>query len=180
MEILKYFLPAVAIYAIVKPQNTQEQGSGAKIGAASIEDEVTEMTPFFDVYKTLPRDGKAGKFADELQAAKKRAGVYAIQENGRIVYIGSSKTQLYKTITRHFHYWKHESRQVTYDATTARYKVAIFYIRPEAASFLECEYITEAEPRDNQNKCLSHWLTSYEEFKEAEKERQRASNEVPF
>lgn len=181
MEILKYILPAVAIYAIIKPSNTPppENGKAAKIGEIDIEDEVTEYVKPFDIYKVKPQNGKAGKFADELQDAKKRAGVYAILENSKIVYIGHSRTQLYKTITRHFHEWRHEGRQVTYDPNAARYRVAIFYTRPEVASLLECYYIDSQSPRDNYEKCEGGFF-SYEDFLQMEEDNRRRDEEVPF
>jgi len=37
---------------------------------------------------------------------KRSCGVYAIKENGRVAYVGSSRQRLYDTITRHFQQWK--------------------------------------------------------------------------
>jgi hypothetical protein len=41
-----------------------------------------------------------------LRAYKSACGVYAIKESGQVVYVGSSRKQLYDTITRHFQTWK--------------------------------------------------------------------------
>lgn len=61
------------------------------------------------VYKRLPKRGKRGK--TNLLPYKGKKGVYKIFENTKLVYVGSSASDLYKTISRHFQKWK-DSRQL--------------------------------------------------------------------
>lgn len=55
--------------------------------------------------------GKDGDpWPEWLRAFKRACGVYVIKQNGRVVYVGSSRKRLYDTVTRHFQQWKRTPR----------------------------------------------------------------------
>ncbi|MDR1552567.1 MAG: GIY-YIG nuclease family protein [Prevotellaceae bacterium] len=105
------------------------------------------------VYKFLPpyqKDGKA-TFRESLN----RTGVYIIKENEKIVYIGYSGYNLYKTMYRHFQSWNHKFQDVvSYKSTLNRkkYTVRIVYCTKKQAYVLEKKLIQKYKPRDNELK----------------------------
>jgi hypothetical protein len=172
-DFYKYILTIPALYLLLRPNkdNTQSQ----KIGKTfDIEKEVINRTGLFNVYEKKPSEGKNGKFSEELKNAKNKAGVYLISLGRKIIYIGHSSTNLYKTITRHFHEWKHEGRQVSYDPTKGNYKIQILYTSGKAAPQLECYLISNFKPVDNDSKC-KNWNLKYAENILTEEEE-----EAPF
>jgi hypothetical protein len=60
-------------------------------------------TKFFPVYSELPTKNRKGK--TNLGFCKGKSGVYLIKEDGVLVYVGFSGSDLYKTILRHFSWW---------------------------------------------------------------------------
>jgi hypothetical protein len=80
-----------------------------------------------------------------------KTGVYLIKENGKIVYIGYSQYDLYKTMYRHFQQWNHTGQEVvSYNAQgNDNYTVRIVYCTPDQASRLEKYLISKHKPRDN-------------------------------
>jgi len=83
--------------------------------------------------------------------AKDKSGVYFIKENGRLVYIGHSGYNLYKTITRHFQQWDNRQQRVTYTPGAANYQVKAILTSPTEAPILEDQLIKKFNPRDNSN-----------------------------
>lgn len=82
-------------------------------------------------------------------------GVYLIKENGKLVYIGMSQSNVYKTMYRHFQSWD-DNRQirVTYKDKMKRndYTARVVYCTAAQAARLEAGLILKHRPRDNENK----------------------------
>jgi len=93
---------------------------------------------------------------------KRSCGVYAIKENGRVVYVGSSRQRLYDTITRHFQRWRRSKKfwRGQYGKGGAGHDPGITYARAKCQiAVMTCacgdELVQEARliekfrPRDN-------------------------------
>lgn len=82
-----------------------------------------------------------------------KAGVYFIQENNKITYVGYSGYNLYKTMYRHFQQWNHRTQiVVSYkNKTRNNYKVRVILCTPNQAQRLELYFINKLKPRDNSN-----------------------------
>lgn len=129
---------------------------------------------FIPVFKQLPRDGGT-KF--NLGFTKGKSGVYIIKENGKIVYIGYSYSNLYKTITRHFQNWNHRyQRVVTYAnlVHSNRYTIRVVFTSPNKAKKLEEALTTKYQPRDNDQIVFPE---EYEEEEEIIKEHKKVVKE---
>jgi excinuclease UvrABC nuclease subunit len=87
-----------------------------------------------------------------LAKFKGKSGVYIIYERGKLVYVGQSGYDLYKTISRHFQSWK-DFRQVraTYPQSKT-IKVRIFLCSKKKAMSLEKKLIAKYNPRDCSHK----------------------------
>ena len=96
----------------------------------------------------------------------RKAGVYLIKENSKLVYIGMSVTDVYKTMYRHFQTWndRQQPERVTYKSDLKRnnYTVRIIYCTSKQASALETALIIKHKPRDNENKYNNYKLNSYD------------------
>jgi len=114
---------------------------------------------------------------------KQRAGVYIIKENNKIVYIGHSQGNLYKTLYRHFQAWNHKSQEViTYQSRLKKHKYTvrvIFTTAPQAIR-LERYLVIKYRPRDNDLKYENYQL-NFHDNKTAETYNQTPiTTEVPF
>ncbi|MCX6252270.1 MAG: GIY-YIG nuclease family protein [Bacteroidetes bacterium] len=92
---------------------------------------------------------------------RKRSGIYIIKENDKIVYVGSSRTNLYRTLYRHFEHWKHRTQEVvTYvnKMNRQRYTVRIVLCTAVQAIRLERALVIRHKPRDNENKFKQYTL----------------------
>ena len=103
--------------------------------------------------KFLPPYTKAGKttFPHTLN----KSGVYVIQEDAKIVYVGYSGKNLYRTMYRHFQVWNHRGQDVvTYVNSLHRkkYTVRVVLCTVKQADALEKGLIMKHRPRDNENK----------------------------
>jgi excinuclease UvrABC nuclease subunit len=90
-----------------------------------------------------------------------KSGVYLIKENGRLVYVGVSLTNLYRTMYRHFEQWNHSGQGVTtYYGKMKKndYTVRVILCSKAQASRLEKALIKKHRPRDNENKYKSYEL----------------------
>ena len=102
-----------------------------------------------------------------LIAGKKQTGVYFIKSDrsNKIVYIGYSESQLYRTIFRHFEKWtdiqKAEKTRFTYAKTG--YKVRVIFTSPGRAATLEKYLILKLKPRDNELKYENYLTPAQEE-----------------
>lgn len=85
---------------------------------------------------------------------RKRSGVYFIKKDGKIVYVGYSAGQLYKTLYRHFQAWNHPfQRVVTYKGQDrSRFSVRVILCTGTRAERLESYFIKTLEPIDNPDK----------------------------
>lgn len=82
--------------------------------------------------------------------AYKKSGVYLIKKNNRVVYVGFSRSNLYKTMARHFQRWRHPYQDVvTYSANDPGIKVRILFCSPSQALRLEKYLIQKLKPADN-------------------------------
>lgn len=105
------------------------------------------------VYKFLPPYDEKGKCT--FRAAKERPGVYIIKEDSKIVYVGKSGYNLYKTMYRHFQSWHHSQQDVvSYKNRLSRhrYTVRVVYTTANQANALEEALILKYKPRDNDQK----------------------------
>lgn len=76
------------------------------------------------------------------------AGVYLIKnKNGKIVYVGHSQSNLYKTMYRHFQEWKDKQYRATYPKLG--YTVRVVKTTPKQAVLLESLLIEKHKPKDN-------------------------------
>jgi Uri superfamily endonuclease len=97
----------------------------------------------------------------QMEWAKNKSGVYFIKENGRLVYIGHSGYNLYKTITRHFQQWDQRQYRVTYIPGAAKYQVKAILTSPAEAPTLEEKLINQYKPRDNKNQVNIEYEVNY-------------------
>lgn len=87
-------------------------------------------------------------------------GVYLIREDGVLVYVGMSKSNVYQTLYRHFERWN-DGRGVartiypSAEADGNRFQVSIITTTEEYAPILERELIRKWLPRDNKQKYKS-------------------------
>jgi hypothetical protein len=114
---------------------------------------------------TYRRIGASGEpYPEWVRALKSKAGVYVIREldgrgNAEIAYVGSSRTQLYATLTRHFQFWRRHKGfwrgqygeghdpGLTYERD--RVEVAVRITSPSKALDEEYRLIRLLKPRDN-------------------------------
>ena len=85
----------------------------------------------------------------------KESGVYLIKEDDKVVYIGHSEVNLYKTMYRHFQYWNHKGQDVVSYRSNLKhlkYTVRVVLTPPKKARVLEKALIKKHNPRDNQMK----------------------------
>ena len=110
-------------------------------------------TGFRPPYKKTSSGANLKVNIPHLRETKNQAGVYIIKskKTDKIIYIGFSKTQLYKTLTRHFQTWN-DSLQDRYVYNKNKYLVRVIYTTPARASILETYLIKKYMPRDNKDK----------------------------
>lgn len=87
-----------------------------------------------------------------LKFPAQKSGVYLIKENTKIVYIGSSRKNLYKTLFRHFENWNHKAQEVTnYNTNIKKYTYRAVFCSAIQAHILEKVLIKKMNPRDNKH-----------------------------
>lgn len=100
---------------------------------------------------------------------RERPGVYLIKEkaSGKIVYVGYSGNNLYRTMYRHFQQWTHSDQPVITYANKGpeKYLCRVIYCTAKQAVTLEELLILKHEPRDNPQKLdfYGNRLTGYQE-----------------
>lgn len=107
--------------------------------------------------------------------AKNKSGVYIIKKENEVVYVGHSKSNLYKTLYRHFQEWNHPYQKVTTYSQRQNYKVRIIFTTPEQAVRLEAYLVNKYKPVDN-----DHKLIKYDDSKTGKKEYQKMMEAAPF
>lgn len=76
-------------------------------------------------------------------------GVYMIYKGKKLLYVGFSATNLYKTMYRHFQSWD-DPRQIRITYDPFKVKVVVTYCEtPEEADILEKSLILKYKPKDN-------------------------------
>lgn len=110
-----------------------------------------------------------------------RSGVYLICENGKLVYIGYSATNLYRTMYRHFQKWNHRGQPVvTYAGSAKKYTVRVVLCTPAQAARLEKALIIKNRPRDNRDKYRGYTLDLQDKKTVVQYESEYAITESPF
>ena len=106
---------------------------------------------FIPVYDRLPTSHSNGK--TNIAWAKGRKGVYIIKEDNKIVYVGSSSSDLYRTAIRHFQTWNDSmsSERVSYKSKLNRHRYTVRIIEADnrRLRILEAALIEKHNPRDN-------------------------------
>lgn len=136
-------------------------------------------TKFVPVFKSL--EGDRSKF--NLKGTQGKSGCYIIKENGKIVYVGYSGSNLYKTITRHFQDWNDRSQdRITYDVSKYRkkYTIRIVFASPTKAKQLEKDLILKYQPRDNKDKYEEHYGEDMDRYSAQYEEYQTSDFIHPF
>ena len=116
-----------------------------------------QKTNFHKPYKT-----RRGKRINAFRHSyfKGKAGCYIIKRGIKIVYIGYSSSDVYKTMYRHFQSWNDKTqKRVTYPKTAADLKVKIVLCTPRQAPRLESALIRKHKPKDNTMKLESLFLS---------------------
>jgi len=110
-----------------------------------------------------PVGGRGEPYPDWVRDLKGKAGVYLIRDidTHELLYVGSSATQLYATLTRHFQFWRRwKGHWKAQYATAGRHDPGVTYQRDrvEAAVRItspsdsldeEARLIHRMRPRDN-------------------------------
>ena len=99
---------------------------------------------------------------------KNKSGVYIIKENNKIVYVGYSGKNLYRTLYRHFQQWNHTGQEVITYANKLNnndYKVRVITTTPAQAYRLEIYLINKLKPRDNTNQQTPEDNAGFLEYK---------------
>ena len=106
------------------------------------------------VYKELPQNGKNGK--TNLAHLKDKKGLYKLYENGKLIYIGSSASNLYKTILRHFQTWSDtkQLRRISYKDKLGKYEYTyevklMGTSNNDKIALEEYKLVKKHQPRDN-------------------------------
>lgn len=113
------------------------------------------------------------------------SGVYIIYENKKIVYVGFSGSNLYRTMYRHFQSWA-TSRQYRAIFNKNKHKVRVVYCSPQKAWDLEKALIMKHKPKFNDNAYNmfepdKKELKVYQEYWETEiSPIKEYKNETPF
>jgi excinuclease UvrABC nuclease subunit len=132
-------------------------------------------------FKFLPPYKGQGK--TNFPATQNRSGVYIIKENNKIVYIGMSGTNLYKTLYRHFETWVHKLQEVvTYKTRLSKHKysVRVILCTPLQAARLERLLILKYNPRDNDLKYKGYQLSAIDQRILVMYENEPINQEAPF
>ncbi|MDD3739136.1 MAG: hypothetical protein PHP31_07580 [Lentimicrobiaceae bacterium] len=132
----------------------------------------------YKYYKPYNKSGKT-TFKD----TQNKKGVYLIKENNKVVYIGHSTYNLYKTMYRHFQKWSHKQQQViSYNdrMNSKNYTVRIVLTNTaKQAQALERALIIKYRPRDNEIK-YSSFLQPAEKLIVENYEKELVILECPF
>lgn len=104
-----------------------------------------------------PQKGKTA-ISDKIN----KSGVYLIKFKGRLIYVGFSENNLYRTIVRHFEKWNDKQRKRIVYPQTSNFTVRIVLTTPKRAAILERALIIKYKPKDNSNKYDSFSQTKTE------------------
>lgn len=109
-----------------------------------------KKSKYFDPYIQIHNKSGEQVYRCALKRIK-RAGVYFIMREKRIVYVGMSTTNIYKTLYRHFQNWndRRQNRKV-YPKTG--YKIRVIFCSPIQAARIEKHFVLKITPEDNKDK----------------------------
>jgi len=129
--------------------------------------------------KWVPPYNKEGKPFFTHKIFSKMAGVYIIKRGSKILYVGSSQYNLYKTLYRHFETWYHKYQKViTYASNLTDIKVRVFITTYAAAPKWEAYFLRKLDPPDND---LSVWYKIRpQEAKQMDQIVSQTEEEDPF
>lgn len=99
------------------------------------------------IFSPYSKDGKK----TNLLNFTKKSGVYFIYKKSKLVYIGYSSADLYKTILRHFQTWN-DKQQQRFVYNRLECKIRVVLTTPLKAAKLEEALILKHRPKDNKLK----------------------------
>lgn len=119
-------------------------------------DELTEKPKAIQSKFIPPYRKEKGKLKNNLSFLCTRchtSGVYLIRDTatGKVIYVGYSASNLYKTILRHFQEWN-DRQQRRYVYSKTGYTVRVILTTKARAALLEKYLIVKMQPRDNKEK----------------------------
>lgn len=132
-------------------------------------------------FKFLPPYQQNGKTS--FPEANGKTGVYLIKENQKLVYVGESGYNLYKTLYRHFQTWNHSWQQViSYKdkLNKNKYTVRLIFCTAKQATSLEKALIIKHKPRDNDQKYENYQLDFYDKKTLENYNEIEQTDEMPF
>jgi len=119
-------------------------------------------------------------------------GCYIIYKDAKPVYVGMSRTDLKKTLYRHFQEWndrrtdwtrkKENIERVTYfGQDKGRFKISVCWCKtPRLAAIVESHLIFTLKPKDNSNKLLGIDQEETAEIKKEIFKQDIGINDLPF
>ena len=132
--------------AIAKDHVKEDKKYYSKLKKAGLKDEGQTMAKI----KPLPPYDHRQKPTFKLQNVP---GIYIIFKAGKIIYVGYSRSNLYKTMYRHFQAWNDKTGQYrTVITDLSQVKVGVIYTKSgRLAKLLESAYILKHKPEMNAN-----------------------------
>ena len=120
-----------------------------------------KKSKFLPVYKW---DDNTGRRRSNLAPWKGKAGVYLIKERGKLVYVGHSASDVYKTALRHFQAWDDPTQlRITYESRPWEdYTIRVVTTTAKQAPALEKALIIRHQPRDNEMKYQFYQTNAYD------------------
>jgi len=113
----------------------------------------------------------------------KQPGTYLIYKNSKLVYVGFSSYNVYKTMYRHFQRWNDPTQvRVIYNPNDPGIKVRVIYTTAARSKKLEKALILKYAPKDNPEKYNSYVLDKKSEkvLNDAENEFTAINDDLPF
>jgi hypothetical protein len=101
------------------------------------------------------------------QTEKFKTGVYFIRDKKtqKILYVGYSGSNLYRTIYRHFQRWEDGQYRATFNKNNKSYQLQILFCSPQQAARLEKFFIKKYKERGEAEKNNYQYETSEETIK---------------
>ena len=89
-----------------------------------------------------------GKISTNFRNTFEKSGVYIIKDKktNKILYVGGSSNNLYRTMYRHFQSWTDKQKRATYSKFGTKVKVIL--CSPQKAHSLEIQLTKKLKPRD--------------------------------
>lgn len=120
-----------------------------------------ERVPVYDRNPTRTKQGKTN-----ISKFKGKKGVYKIFENRKLIYVGNSTSDLYKTIIRHFQKWTdpQQPKRLSYRSRLSKndYRVEVSLIEKDSDIFnLEAILINKHKPRDNKDELIGKFNNKF-------------------